>query len=126
MSTQVSYNNADTASELVDAVLSNFPRLSAIPSFMAYAAHCDAAIPIPFMWTTERALKERSYKNVKANVKIALFVKRAMYAIFYHIHARNPIILENEPKFIDPKKLTSFRTAAVHARESILGTNRIL
>ncbi|KIX99503.1 uncharacterized protein Z520_05079 [Fonsecaea multimorphosa CBS 102226] len=135
MSAQVAYENACAASDLVDAVLSSFPRLKAIPSFVAYAAYCGAAIQIPFMWSTNTTVRQRAYKNVRANVKMirtlakywkfaALLESHVRY--IYQIHAKHPIILENEPKFIDPKKLTSFRTNAVHARESILGHNRIL
>ncbi|KIW92643.1 uncharacterized protein Z519_06490 [Cladophialophora bantiana CBS 173.52] len=137
MSAQVAYDHACAASALVDAVLSNFARLSAIPSFVAYAAYCGAAIQIPFMWSTEPAVKQRAYENVRANVKMiytlakywkfaALLESHVRY--IYQIHAKSPVILEGEPKLIlDSKKLMSFRgTTAVHARESILGHNRIL
>ncbi|EXJ69937.1 uncharacterized protein A1O5_07010 [Cladophialophora psammophila CBS 110553] len=137
MSAQVAYDHACAASALVDAVLSTFARLSAIPSFVAYAAYCGAAIQIPFMWSTEPAVKQRAYENVRANVKMiytlakywkfaALLESHVRY--IYQIHAKSPVILENEPKLIiDSKKLMSFRgTTAVHARESILGHNRIL
>ncbi|OQU96863.1 Fungal specific transcription factor domain-containing protein isoform 3 [Cladophialophora immunda] len=135
MSAQVAYDNACAASVLIDAVLSSFRRLSAIPSFVAYAAYCGAAIQIPFMWSTEPTVKQRAYEHVRANTKMirtlakywkfaALLESHVRY--IYQIHANHPTILENEPKYIDPKKLTSFRTNAVHARESILGHNRIL
>ena len=44
----------------------------------------------------------------------------------YKIHAKHPIILENVPKLIDPRKLTGFKISARHARDSILGHNNIL
>jgi hypothetical protein len=44
----------------------------------------------------------------------------------YKIHAKHATVLDNEPKLVDPTKLTSFRINARHARRSILGHNDIL
>lgn len=42
------------------------------------------------------------------------------------MHTKNSLQLENEPKSLDPRKLTSIHIFATKARESILGHNRIL
>lgn len=44
----------------------------------------------------------------------------------YNIHEKGPTILENEPKYADPKKLTNFKMNATNARASILEYTRIL
>ncbi|KIX09067.1 uncharacterized protein Z518_00145 [Rhinocladiella mackenziei CBS 650.93] len=134
-SAQVAYEHACAVSALIDSVIANYPRLGAIPSFVSYAAYCGCAIQIPFMWSSDSLIRERAHANVKANVQMihtlakywkfsALLEIHVRY--LYKIHARNPIVLENEPQFIDAKKLTSFKINAVYARESILGHNRIL
>ena len=38
----------------------------------------------------------------------------------YNVHKKLPAILEDEPRHIDPKKLTSFKIIAPYARASIL------
>ena len=38
----------------------------------------------------------------------------------YNIHKRNPPALDNEPKYIDVRGLTSFKIEALYARVSIL------
>ena len=42
------------------------------------------------------------------------------------MHAKNPVPLENEPKYLAVGKLKGFRISASHARDSILGHNSIL
>ena len=44
----------------------------------------------------------------------------------YQKHAQNPVVLENEPKYLDASKLNVPRIKARHARASILGHNKIL
>ncbi len=70
LSAQVAFENACSASALIDAVLSNFPKPEAIPSFVAYAAYCGCAIQIPFMWCSNPAVQERAHTNVRANIKM--------------------------------------------------------
>lgn len=70
LSAQVAYEHSCAASALVDAVLSKFTRLSAIPGFVAYAAYCACAILIPFMWCSNPIVKDQAHENVKANVKM--------------------------------------------------------
>lgn len=70
LSAQIAFDNARVASQLIDAVLSNYPRLGAMPSFIAYAAYCGCAIQIPFMWCTDPTVRQSAYANVKANVRM--------------------------------------------------------
>lgn len=70
LSAQVAFDHARAVSSLIDAVLSNFPRLGALPSFLAYAAYCGCAIQIPFMWCTNPAVKARAHTNVNANIRL--------------------------------------------------------
>lgn len=70
LSAQTAFEHACRASELFEAVLSDFPRLSAIPSFVAYAAYCGCAIQIPFLWCTEPSVKNRASANVRTNMRM--------------------------------------------------------
>lgn len=70
LSAQVAYEHACTASELFKAVLSNYDRTSAMPSFIAYAAYCGCAIQIPFMRSSNSSVKERAKTNVMANMNL--------------------------------------------------------
>jgi hypothetical protein len=70
ISAQVALEHAYAASDLFDAVLTHFSMLSAIPSFVAYAAYCGCAIQIPFMWCSEATVRERTHRNVRINAKI--------------------------------------------------------
>ena len=49
LSAQIAYDHAIMVSELISFVLTNLGRLSAIPSFVSYAAYCGIAIQIPFI-----------------------------------------------------------------------------
>lgn len=42
------------------------------------------------------------------------------------MHAKNPVPLDNEPKYLHPDKLKGFRVTAIRARTSILSHNDIL
>lgn len=70
LSAQTAFEHACNASELFEAVLLNFHRLSAIPSFVAYAAYCGCAIQIPFMWCSQPTVRERANANVKTNIRM--------------------------------------------------------
>ena len=160
LSAQIALEHAREASALFEAVLTHLPRLSAIPSFVAYAAYCGCAIQIPFMWCSEPAVRERAHANVRINVRIihilakywkftsllvgnfakfewkdllgregykADIVEQEIYVRFlYKMHSKNPTPLENEPKYIDPVKLTRFKFNATNVWKTILGFNRIL
>lgn len=71
LSAQLAYEHACRTSELLEAVLSTFEdKLNAMPSFICYGAYCGCAIQIPFMWSSNRSVRERAYANVKANMKM--------------------------------------------------------
>lgn len=93
LSAQIAYEHACATSELFQAVLSSYDRLSAMPSFISYAAYSGCAIQIPFLSSSNPAVKERAVANVKANVRMihtiaeywrfaALLVRK----VFHHIH----------------------------------------
>ncbi|MCJ1471554.1 hypothetical protein MMC13_000194 [Lambiella insularis] len=135
LSAQRAYEHACAASELLRAVLSLYDRIGAMPSFISYAAYCGCAIQMPFLWSSNPAVKERAVANVRANVQmihsIADYWKFAallkLYVRCLHTgHKKHPIILDNEPKYIDPRKLTSFKINIPHAQASILEFSSIL
>lgn len=70
LSAQTAFEHACAASALIDAVLSTYVKLSAMPGFVAYAAYCGCAIQIPFMWCLNASVKERARANVRANVRM--------------------------------------------------------
>lgn len=70
MSAQVAFEHAGTVSKLIQVVLSSYERLSAMPSFIAYAAYCGCAIQIPFMWCLNESVRDTVRRNVQANVKM--------------------------------------------------------
>ncbi|OCT45727.1 hypothetical protein CLCR_01572 [Cladophialophora carrionii] len=134
-SAQLAYEHACAASELISAVLSSAHRLTAIPSFVAYAAYCGCAIQIPWIWSSQPVLRQRAQRNVRANVKLIQLLGKywrftalleSHVRCIYKIHAKHLTILDDEPKLVDPTKLTSFKINARHARRSILGHNDIL
>ncbi|KIW68212.1 hypothetical protein, variant [Phialophora macrospora] len=134
-SAQLAYEHACAASELIDAVLSSSHKLSAIPSFVAYAAYSGCAIQIPWIWSSQPTLRQRAQDNVRANVKLIQVLGKywrftalleSHVRCIYKIHAKHATVLDNEPRLVDPAKLTSFRINARHARQSILGHNDIL
>ena len=43
----------------------------------------------------------------------------------YQIYAQTPVVLENEPRCLDPRKPNAPCTAVTHAHASILGLNKI-
>ena len=67
-SAQVAYEHACSISALIDAVLSHYPRLAAMPAFVSYAAYCGCAIQIPFIWSADAVVSQRAQLNVKANI----------------------------------------------------------
>ena len=70
MSAQIAFDHACEVSVLIDSLLSSYPRLSALPSFLAYTAYSGCAIQIPFMWSSNLTIKQRAYSNVRANTKM--------------------------------------------------------
>jgi hypothetical protein len=70
VSAQLAYEHACINSELLSSVLATFDKFSAMPSFICYGAYAGCAIQIPFMWSSNRSIRERTYNNVKANMKM--------------------------------------------------------
>ena len=69
-SAQVAYEHAGAASSLIEAVLSSSHKLSAMPSFIGYAAYCGCAIQIPFTFSPTGSVRQRAQNNVKANFRM--------------------------------------------------------
>ncbi|KFZ17772.1 hypothetical protein V501_01572 [Pseudogymnoascus sp. VKM F-4519 (FW-2642)] len=135
LSAQIAFEHACKASTLFEAILTNSNESSAIPSFIAYAAYCGCAIQIPFMWCSEPSVREKAHANVRTNIRmIHLSAKywkfsallEIHFQYLYKMHAKDPVPLENEPKYLAEGKLKGFRISASHARDSILGHNSIL
>ncbi|KAK6382038.1 hypothetical protein LTS17_003923 [Exophiala oligosperma] len=135
ISAQEAYEHACTASELFDAVLSGYDGVSAMPSFIAYAAYCGCAIQIPFMRSSNYSIGKRARANVGANVKLLQIM--ASYWRFACLlrtycrwlldrHLRSPTVLESEPRFVDIEKLTSFEGNSPYTRASILESIGVL
>ena len=129
LSAQVAYDHACEVSRLIQVVLSDYGRLSAITSFIAYAAYCGCAIQIPFMTALDGGVRARSQANVKSNVRMIEIMSeywkiagllRLYVGYLIKMHKRNPIILEGEPKHSSPAGLVSSRNGAAHTRMSIL------
>lgn len=135
ISAQIAFDHACAASNLFGAVLTQFSRLSAIPSFVAYAAYCGCAIQIPFLWCSDEHVREKAQRNVQINLKIINTLSQywkltSLLEIYvqylYKVHAKTQTPLDNEPKCGNPAKLTGFKPGAANASKTILGFNRIL
>ncbi|RTE80224.1 hypothetical protein BHE90_005297 [Fusarium euwallaceae] len=135
LSAQTAFEHAGRVSELIGSVLPTCTRLSAMPSYVAYAAYCSCAIQIPFLWCSEPTIRERAHVNVGANVRMmqamSPYWKLAslleLYArCIYDIHERSPPLITNEPKYADISEFTSFRVDASLARPSILEFTGVL
>ncbi|KAK5181842.1 hypothetical protein LTR44_006042 [Exophiala sp. CCFEE 6388] len=81
------------------------------------------------MWSSNRHVRERAHENVKTNMKMINFMSTnwkfaALLKIYvrclYNGHKKHPKILEDEPKYIDASKFTSFTVNAPHVQASIL------
>jgi hypothetical protein len=70
LSAQIAFEHALAASELIEAVITTYPRLGAMPSFVAYAAYSGCAIQMPFLWCSKQAVKDRAQANVRANIQM--------------------------------------------------------
>jgi hypothetical protein len=70
MSAQVAYEHACSVSALVDATLSWDIKLSAMPTFVAYAAYGGCAILIPFLWCSEPSVRRQAQANVGSNIRM--------------------------------------------------------
>ena len=70
LSAQKAFEHACATSALIDAVLSAYSRPTAMPTFVAYAAYCGCAVQIPFMWSSNLAVREGAHKNVRANIRM--------------------------------------------------------
>lgn len=69
-SAQVAYEHACSVSALIDATISSYPRLSAMPTFVAYAAYGGCAILIPFMWCSNPLVRRQAQKDVETNIRM--------------------------------------------------------
>ncbi|KIW93881.1 uncharacterized protein Z519_05196 [Cladophialophora bantiana CBS 173.52] len=134
-SAQLAFEHACSFSELVKTVVSTYARPGAIPTFVAYAAYSGCAIQMPFMWCSNPTVQGRIRANVKANIQliqsVAVYWKFAALlqihvGCLYEIHRMLPNTLEDEPRYIDIRKLVDFKVNASHARASILGFIDIL
>ncbi|KAH8681957.1 hypothetical protein BX600DRAFT_544414 [Xylariales sp. PMI_506] len=135
LSAQVAYEHACEVSAIIEAVLTKYPRLSAMPSFVCYAAYSGCAIQIPFMWCLNPKVRERARANVRANVtmihamadywKLAELLKVQVRFLF-DIHRRKQTVLEDEPQHVDVARLTDFDINGPDARISILEFTGIL
>lgn len=150
LSAQTAYEHACEVSALLQKVLDGYPRLSAMPSFIAYAAYCGCeytrraliflclvnstnappgAIQIPFISSADTSVREKAQRNVETNVKMIEMMSQywriASILRFYvgyllRVHETSPSGMEGEPKHSTINTLTSFRTDAIRTRTSIL------
>ncbi len=88
LSAQVAFEHACAASALLITVNSTYKRLSAMPSFIAFAAYSGCAVQIPFMWCSNLAVRERAHSNVMANIK--MIDTMAAYWKFAALMVRTP------------------------------------
>ncbi|KAI1259592.1 hypothetical protein F5Y18DRAFT_408672 [Xylariaceae sp. FL1019] len=128
LSAQVAFEHACEVSALVIATLEVFPRTSALPMFMGYAAYCGCAIQVPFLSCTKPAIKERVVRNVRANSKLLQLMAEdwkfasllLSYIHYLHaLHSKHGIVLEDEPKNIARERLSVFDGDSSNAKTSI-------
>ncbi|KAF2102508.1 hypothetical protein NA57DRAFT_52077 [Rhizodiscina lignyota] len=135
VSAQLAYEHSDAISTLLKAVLRHSFEMDRIPSFVGYAAYCACAVQMPFFWCTNQGVQDRVRSNVLANLRIIQQIGKywryvALLGInaqaLYAMHARNPQLLDNEPKFMDVSKLDPPRRGMDRATKSILSHNDIV
>ncbi|KAF7561041.1 hypothetical protein G7046_g3107 [Stylonectria norvegica] len=122
-SAQTAFEHACTVSTLLDAILSGYPRLSAMPSFVAFVAYSGCAVQIPFMGCSNLAFLTLPMSFAFTD---AFIVQQIHVRCLFNAHQKNPIVLEDEPKYSDPIKLFGPKTTASHARASILEFTGVL
>lgn len=150
-SAQVSYEHACAVSDLLRATLDTYNQLSAMPSFIAYAAYCGCAIQMPYLWSSDLDIRNKARSNVKTNVEMihavsnhwkmaallvssatdvsglnVLITQKIFVKMIYDAHKMQPPDLEGEPRHISPGKLTNMQPNSHRARDSILEYNTIL
>jgi drug/metabolite transporter superfamily protein YnfA len=69
-SAQVAYEHACAVSALIRAALASTAKISAMPTFIAYAAYGGCAILMPFMWCSNLALRHQAQANVRTNIRM--------------------------------------------------------
>ncbi|KAK1967207.1 hypothetical protein LY78DRAFT_17208 [Colletotrichum sublineola] len=135
LSAQIAYDNACAVSELFRSVLEQLPDTSSLPSFVGYAAYCGYAIQIPFMGSSNLAVRETPATNVQVNLQITrsiglnwkfVLVLDSYAENIMDVHQRHPLHLTNEPRWLPKNKLNGFRIVASKARVSILEHNTVL
>jgi F0F1-type ATP synthase assembly protein I len=70
LSAQIAYEHACTVSTLIEAALSSNAKLSAMPTFVAYAAYGGCAILIPFTWCSNLAIRDQAQASVRTNIRM--------------------------------------------------------
>ncbi|KAJ9609082.1 hypothetical protein H2200_006853 [Cladophialophora chaetospira] len=135
LSAQIAFEHACAISAVFEAVLEHHPQLAALPSFVGYAAYGSCAVQIPFLWCSEPLVSARAHTHVQTNLRIIQSIARywkfsrlsEIYVRYlYKMHAKDPVQLENEPKYLDASKLTGAKFSAVNARQTILSFNAII
>ncbi|KAI0148667.1 hypothetical protein GGR57DRAFT_475151 [Xylariaceae sp. FL1272] len=128
LSAQVAFEHACEVSAHVIATLEIFPRTSALPMFMGYAAYCGCVIQMAFMSCSNQDIKERVQRNVRANSRLLQLMSEdwkfasllLSYIHYLHtLHSKNGIVLEDEPKHIAREKLGVFNGDLFSAKTSI-------
>ncbi|KAH8897750.1 hypothetical protein GQ53DRAFT_884572 [Thozetella sp. PMI_491] len=129
LSAQTAFDHACASSALIAAVLSWYPRLSAVPTFVSHAAYSSCAIQLPFLWCANVAVRDRVRANIKANIEMVdamaahwrfAELEGLYIGCLHSVHQKHPPLLEDEPKNVDIKKLTSLNYDIPSARVSIL------
>jgi hypothetical protein len=69
-SAQLAYEHACSVSSLIGATLNSQVKVSAMPTFVAYAAYGGCAILIPFMWCSDLAIRRQAQANVQTNIRM--------------------------------------------------------
>lgn len=69
-SAQVAYEHACTVSALIRAALASTVKISAMPTFVAYAAYGGCAILMPFMWCSNLGLRYQGQADVRTNIRM--------------------------------------------------------
>jgi hypothetical protein len=69
-SAQMAYEHACSVSSLIGATLHSHVKISAMPTFVAYAAYGGCAILIPFMWCSDHTIRRHAQANVQTNIRM--------------------------------------------------------
>jgi hypothetical protein len=71
MSAQIAYDHAHAVSRLIGEVLvSQVVKISAMPTFVSYAAYGGCAILMPYMFCSEATIRRQAQASVEMNVRM--------------------------------------------------------